>query len=132
MRARNLLLLSLALIAVAFLGGLPKAEAQNLQNHYKCYDIVQPVDFVPRTVTLRDQFGTTTATVRRPLQLCTPVSKNNEVVPNPQIHLVCYEIAETPVIGPKNVRTNDQFGTLTYTIRNPNRLCVPANKTVLP
>lgn len=133
MRTYILRLLAVSLFAFGMLGSLPKAQAQagiNF-NHYACYDVIESTPFEPRTVTLRDQFGETHAAVVRPVKLCNPVAKNDEPVPDPDVHLVCYEIAIPAEIQQRKVQTWDQFGTLKLVVAGPNLLCVPARKALL-
>lgn len=126
-------LVALALL-IAFLAPAT-VEAQTepgpfdpLTNHYKCYDIFESTPFEPLEVRLRDQFGLTRDKVLRPRLLCNPVSKNNEPIPHPEFHLVCYEIlesADTPVF---KVRVRNQFGEQTLKVQRPELLCLPSSK----
>lgn len=104
-------------------------------NHYKCYPILGYSDFRPVTVFLKDQFWSAKAQVLRPVYLCNPVQKtapDGRVYdpPQPEAHLVCYEIRED--IQPRDweVRTEDQFGILTLRGNASQLLCLPAAKYV--
>lgn len=98
------------------------------QNHYKCYDVPQFGPFAARGVTLKDQFGFTRAEVVRPFLHCNPVDKNNEGIPYPDVHLLCYEIIDSPIIGPWGLQIHNQFGSLNIRAYQPRVLCVPSYK----
>ena len=99
-----------------------------LVDHFRCYDVqAQPAS---RTVTLRDQFKTTTAKVVRVVRLCNPVRKNNEPVRRAKAHLVCYSITEA-AFQPLAVRVRNQFGRAALRIRRPETLCLPSFKEVV-
>src|SRR5437879_2684464 len=86
-------------------------------DHFKCYktrDMSSPL-FAPRTVTLADQFGTTNASVVRPLRLCNPTDKNGEGIGDPTAHLMCYSIREPSASYP-TVLARNQFGDQTVII----------------
>jgi hypothetical protein len=44
-------------------------------------------------------------------------------------HLVCYQIKEQGQFRPREVATEDQFGTAKFIVTQPELLCVPASKT---
>jgi hypothetical protein len=98
--------------------------------HYQCYTITQTT-FAPRSVTLRDQFGFRQVRVVRPVQLCTPVSKNNGLLADRVSHLVCYQTVNG-LLANRRVETTNQFGKLQFTVQQANLLCVPSLKRVLP
>jgi hypothetical protein len=105
-------------------------------NHYKCYPILAHSQFQPRRVHLRDQFWSTWVWVWRPRYLCNPVWKTTEdgnvfPPPNPEAHLVCYEIQEEIPTPDWAVRTHDQFGWLDLKGNRAELLCLPANKHVI-
>jgi hypothetical protein len=101
-------------------------------DHYKCYKTRQVgTRFLERDVTLTDQFGTTTARVRRAQRLCNPVDKNGEGIADTTAHLMCYNIAE-PHFAPRNVIVQDQFGEHALTVNRPDSLCLPAEKDGVP
>jgi hypothetical protein len=111
-------------------GGAAALVATNA-NHYKCYDVVDSEPFTSRTVTLRDQFESTQAGVLRPVKLCNPVDKNGEGIPQPQLHLVCYEIVQISGTLEHKVLIRNQFGDLVMTVDGPDLLCVPSDKIEL-
>jgi len=128
-------LLAVAAAAAFLLADSESVEAQIVQvdgNHYKCYPIVElETPFDPVAVTLRDQFAETHAWVLRPVELCNPVFKNDEPVPDPDVHLVCYEISE-PLQPRHRVRTSNQFGDLRFVVKDAETLCVPSKKEEIP
>jgi len=105
-------------------------------NHYKCYPILSASDFNPRRVLLRDQFWTTWVWVLRPHYLCNPVWKTTEdgdtyAPPQPDAHLVCYDIREDIPTPDWSVKTYDQFGWLDLKGNYAELLCLPASKYVI-
>ncbi len=105
-------------------------------NHFKCYRVRPKTPFAPRTVTLSDQFQTgQTATVVRPLSLCTPVDKNGEGIVDAQHHITCYRLVQ-PNFGPQDIKVTDQFVTernlvaVTASCRKVAQLCVPSQKAL--
>lgn len=83
--------------------GDPPTEPHFTVDHFQCYE-VKPEDKVKsHRVVLRDQFGMSTVTVRRPWLICTPTVKDpnpKKVVGtlddliNPIDHLVCYDLSK--------------------------------------
>lgn len=105
-------------------------------NHYKCYPILSSSVFNPQRVLLRDQFWNTWVWVLRPVYLCNPVWKTTQSgvtysPPQPDAHLVCYEIKEDVPTTDWEVKTTDQFGTLSLKGNAAELLCLPAAKTVV-
>jgi hypothetical protein len=99
--------------------------------HFECYAIEE---FAPesevRRVKLRDQFGIEKTHIGRIKRLCTPVDKNGEGIPDPELHLVCYEIlkGQYPQVP---VETNNQFGRARMKVLQAQELCVPSTKKLL-
>jgi hypothetical protein len=83
-------------------------------------------------VTLQDQFGTLTGTLRYPHRLCTPADKNNEGINDPTGHLVGYRARYSKFIKQTNVMVVDQFGTLFLDVTRPFLLFVPSSKDGVP
>jgi uncharacterized delta-60 repeat protein len=101
-------------------------------DHFLYYPIENGTPaFALRTVTVRDQFRTSQSRVVEPLRLLNPVSKNGSAITRPDAHLKCYRIEEPRFAGP-TVTMQDQFGTHTFQVRQPTRLCNPASKLVPP
>lgn len=104
-------------------------------NHFKCYQVLDWTDFDRRKVELKDQFGSSVAGVMEPRLLCNPVDKNGEGIPNPESHLVCYEIRDDPQ-GPtervKEVMVKNQFQKGPLWVGSASLLCVPSMKKYEP
>ncbi|MFQ5527675.1 MAG: hypothetical protein ACE5GX_15615 [Thermoanaerobaculia bacterium] len=131
--------LAVALLALAALA-LPTGSAAERHeqgqmmgenNHFKCYEALDWGNWRPSKAELKDQFGRSVAYVVRPKTLCNPVDKNGEGMPNPEYHLVCYEIKDDP-LGEheriKKVEVHDQFYEGPLYVGMANLLCVPAKK----
>ena len=124
------------------LSSSPPLPGPNTVDHYKCYKakVTSGTPKFPRgiQVTITDQFRLTLGTfdVVKPKHLCTPVSVNNGVVYNQDVHLVCY--GAKPARGqakhaPRSpVYVHNEFGTDTLATVKENELCIPSLKTVLP
>ncbi len=103
--------------------------ADNFANHYKCYsvELVDAEPWPPR-VELRDQFKASQNEVIKPRYLCNPVSKNHGPLPAPELHYVCFEIAQPidPVFP--LVKTFNQFGAQLLKPVQAELLCLPSKK----
>ena len=102
---------------------------------FECYsarDLDEP-EFAPVSVSQSDQFGTRTATVRRPEMLCSPATiGGGEPSTSPAGHLVCYRVTDVGATSPTRASATDRFGTLTLKVKKAKLLCVPATVTELP
>ncbi len=105
------------------------AQEKLTPEHYQCYSVVDPKPFKQRTVTLVDQFGKSRTAAVKPLFLCTPVSKNEEPVPDKLTHLMCYQIVGRRAAD-KRVVIENQFGREDLTVGLPRMICVPSTKRV--
>lgn len=126
--------LSVFVLALALVAGLAAAPAQaqdilaqEVADHYKCYEIISSDPFEPFGVVLRDQFGITDSIVVRPLYVCNPVDKNGEGILHPEVHQVCYEIRD-PQQPVRSLLVSNQFGELTVKVQDGRLLCVPSKK----
>jgi hypothetical protein len=103
-----------------------------LPRHYQCFEL-KPTNFPSPVVTLIDQFGSTSGTIRSPDRVCNPVDKNGEdpMAPTDPNHLVGYEVrgASTPYLPVNNVSVTNQFGTIRVNVKRLLRLLVPAAKS---
>jgi hypothetical protein len=99
-------------------------------DHYACYAIRTTTQPRPRRVTLADQFGRLTATVRRNNSLCVPASKNGGRVGNRRDHLTCVTITSSG-FEPVRVTYRNQFGVGRLAVVRPTLLCVPTLKRVV-
>ena len=101
--------------------------ADLFNNHFKCYSVLS--DWAEQfDVSLLDQFKESHGTTFRPLFLCNPVSKNGGEVPNPEYHLVCFELRQEsdPVLP--TVQTFNQFGDQKLEPIEAKMLCLPSKK----
>ena len=83
-----------------------------------------------KTSRLTDQLGAGTVEVKRPRLFCTPVDKNGEGIPNPDNHLVGYQVK-----GPgtnQTVHTHDPFGPGAQALQRNEFLMLPAEKHPSP
>jgi hypothetical protein len=102
------------------------------ENHFKCYEVVDPPPPVNLQVILDTQFGIDDeiVTVSQALLFCNPVSKNGSEILHPEDHLTCYDIEpKMPLDIPATAE--DQFGVGSSTVRENRLLCVPSTKTLL-
>ena len=103
-------------------------------DHFQCYK-VEPLTSLQRVgqlgrVLVTDQFGHKRVSIGAAVRLCTPVDKNGSQIQHPVSHLVCYQIAGAEV----NVRVEvkNQFERKKMKAINPELLCVPSAKVVVP
>jgi hypothetical protein len=108
-------------------------------DHFKCYEADQVGHrFHPRSVVLRDQFGTEKVQVVEPETFCPPVSKNGSEILHPDAHLTCYSVNnrhDDDIRGehgkkPLRVVSIDQFGRHFLTLERTKALCLPSSKTL--
>jgi hypothetical protein len=105
-------------------------------DHFLCYKARQTRKterFIPvEGVLLKDQFDSKKFDIRKPVELCNPVNKNNEGIKRPETHLVDYLIrrseGEARLDRLHNVRVDNQFGTLFIKVLKPVTLLVPSAK----
>ncbi len=80
--------------------------------------------------TLQDQFDLVKTRLGRITKICTPVSKNDEGIPDKDLHFVCYKILDQH--DPRQpVLTTNQFGNARMYVRESEELCVPSTKKEL-
>jgi hypothetical protein len=102
-------------------------------NHFICYEIHSP-PLNLAGVSLVDQFGASTGTVKRAKRICLPADKNDEdplAVGAPET-LTSFTIKQT---SPKFARVRgltvtNQFGAVTLDVFKPDRLLVPTAKSL--
>jgi hypothetical protein len=107
-------------------------------DHFLCYKAKQTRKterFTPvRDVLLKDQFESKKFDIRKPLELCNPVNKNDEGIKNRETHLVDYVIrgseGEPRLDRLPTARVDNQFGTLFVDIKKPVTLLVPSSKDI--
>jgi hypothetical protein len=108
----------------------------NPRAHLVCYPITVSLQFTPRTVLVKNQFGSMTMTVVRPETLCLPSPKATTGapgrVPTKLDHYTCYTIDPHGTFQSRVVKLDDQFGTSRDTVVTPVRLCAPTRKNASP
>ena len=102
-------------------------------DHFQCYETHRPS--LDRTgISLTDQFGASTVTIKRAKRICAPANKNGEdaTAPYHAAHLTSYTIKQTSprFARVRNVTVTDQFGSLVLDIVKPDRLLVPTSKSL--
>jgi len=102
-------------------------------DHFTCYKVKRSrgaAKFVPRTVTIQDQFQNVTSTIIKPIRLCAPANKNGEdpSAPIHPDHLLCYKTKSLAKFGEKDVTIANQFGDDQLTLIHRRELCVPSLK----
>lgn len=114
----------------------------NPDAHLVCFKVKEPA-FVPRDVTVQNQFGSARLTVLSTVQLCAPSWKQlNPEFPPPEEppgldHFLCYSIRYSTVVVdkfeavPPFVTLIDQFQTSQNQIGLPTTLCNPVQKRIL-
>lgn len=129
-------------LAVGWL--LASTAAFGQVDHYLCYktkDTKNP-KFVKlkakdgNGISLSDQFGTDNAVdVKKPKNLCVPVSKNGGAINDPSTHL-CEYLVKSKVLKFKKprptVEVSSQFQVSRLEIKKAYSLLVPCTKTILP
>lgn len=118
-------------VGLAPVGGTPPTPdtaAAGGQPHFECYSVKEhDPQKKYRDVKLADQFAKVKKKIGKITRICTPVDKNEEGIPDPKLHLVCYEILEGHDPN-RLVQTSNQFGKTTMNVRKAQELCVPSTK----
>jgi hypothetical protein len=137
---RLCLAMTLLALPVVFIGS---ASAQQTFDHYLCYFAPnQPVLQIP--FQLRDQFDVDffeTMSQAQIMRFCTPVQKvlrdaagnitQTFPIVNAAGHMTLWQFNPQPII-PKQVVSNNQFGTQTLFISDPRVLVMPTGKALPP
>jgi hypothetical protein len=101
-----------------------------IANHYLCYRATG--SFVPRTVTLQDQFGGYQVNVLYPDWFCNPVDKQYQGLPGqivrPDAHQTCYRIEPLSPFPPVTITFLDEFQFGQTVLEQQVWLCVPTSK----
>jgi acyl-homoserine lactone acylase PvdQ len=99
-------------------------------DHFECYRAVRGTPpFVPRTVTLADQYETKNTILTKPESVCTPADKNGEGIKDPTVSLTCYRIKSVPGqarFTARDAAITNQLGNQTVTAKKARTLCVPS------
>ncbi len=118
-------------VGLAPVGGTPPTPdtaAAGGQPHFECYSVKEhDPQKKYRDVKLADQFAKVKKKIGKITRICTPVDKNEEGIPDPKLHLVCYEILKGHDPN-RLVQTSNQFGKTTMNVRKAQELCVPSTK----
>jgi hypothetical protein len=94
-------------------------------DHYKCYRVRGARQ--RSTLSVRDQFGTFSVSLRRPVRLCIATDKNGEGVLDPAAHLMCYEAKAAPGIdGTDVVWFANQLEASVTAVKRATEICVPS------
>jgi cysteine-rich repeat protein len=103
--------------------------------HYQCYEVDHAV-FTASGISLNDRFGASTVKIIKPKRLCNPADKNGEDPTAPQRpeHLTGYIIKQTapPFSIIPGVTVVNQFGTFVMALNRPEKMLVPASKSLAP
>jgi hypothetical protein len=130
MQSRIIAAIGLASALVLGIDAPARAQGENPPGvnpeHYECYRVTGQIRPVPIKL-LKDQFGSGSARVMRPLFLCNPVQKNDQEIKDLKTHLVCYQIVGLKPAN-KTVRVVNQFGAQILKVLDPQVLCVPSLK----
>src|SRR5207244_9633089 len=104
---------------------------------YACYEARRGRRTIP-TVSVIDEFGARTMTVRDPKRVCGPADENNQdaTAPADPEHLVGYEVGKAaPRFQPiRNQVVVNEFGSVTVDLAGPQMLMMPSatSLTALP
>jgi len=102
-------------------------------DHFTCYRVRPSARFgIVPSVSLVDQFGSTTIEVKKLKSLCTPTSENasDPSAPAHPDHLTGYQIKAPKFRSILNQRIVNQFGTILVDVKKPDRLLVPSAKSL--
>lgn len=99
-------------------------------DHFLGYSMTS-VKFLPRTVTLRDQFEIGQFRVDPPIRLFNPADKNSEGIFDRSVHLMGYPIVPATAHQPvKKILVANQFGYFLVDTAKPRMLLVPSSKSL--
>ena len=111
----------------------PTVTATPTFDHFQCYETHRSSINLPG-VSVADQFGPSTVTLKRNKRLCAPADKNGEdpTAPSHPGHHTFYTIKQTTPKFAKvrGVTLSNQFGTFVFDVTKPDRLLVPTAKSL--
>jgi hypothetical protein len=102
-------------------------------DHFQCYKVKRSrgtPKFVKRTVTIANQFETTTLLLKGPYRLCAPADKNGEdpTAPDHPDHLTCYKTKGGRFTGSTHTISNQFDANDVLQVIHRRELCVPSLK----
>jgi len=102
-------------------------------DHFQCYEVKPKAFTTVPGVSVQDQFGQHTESVRFPHRLCAPANKNGEdpTAPTHPDHLLGH-LVSGPNVKVANLSVTNQFGTIKLDTVKPDVLMVPTLKTLAP
>jgi len=102
-------------------------------DHFMCYEIKPKAFVTVPGVSVQDQFGQHTESVRFPHRLCAPANKNDEdpTAPTHPDHLQGH-LVSGPNVKVANLNVTNQFGTIKLDTVKPDVLMVPTLKSLDP
>jgi hypothetical protein len=80
---------------------------------------------------LADQFGEGFFTIKKPVALLNPVDKEGEGISDSATYLISHKVKGPGFEELKNVLVENQFGELFVDVTTPDRLLVPASKSLI-
>ena len=81
-------------------------------------------------VSLEDQFGKRFFTLEDPVALLNPADKDGEGITDAATHLISYKVKGPEFDKVENVLVENQFGDFVVDLKKPDRLLVPASKSL--
>jgi hypothetical protein len=102
-----------------------------LPDHFQCYEVKPKAFAAVSGVSVQDQFGEHTETVRFPHRLCAPADKKDEFPDAPMHpeHLIGH-LVSGPAVKVLHQTVVNQFGTIVLDVVRPDILLVPTLKTL--
>jgi hypothetical protein len=97
-------------------------------DHFKGYNLVEPVAAMPNEVYLEDQFSAFAAEATVAWEFFNPVEKNGEPLWYPDNHLMSFDIIHGEVFPNWFVVVDNQFGLQELILGSPVKLAVPTWK----
>jgi len=102
-------------------------------DHYLCYGAKPSKGspaFEKRSVTLANFFESGPAEVKKYAALCNPADKNGEGIADPETHLASFKIVPEAKHEKQSGAVANQFGLIVLETKKPDRLLVPAAKSL--
>ncbi len=105
-------------------------------DHFLSYDVKttkKTPKFEEREIFLKDQFLEGLFRVEKPEELLNPADKNGEGISDFDSHLLSYKVKERGDLGHfrlAGILVENQFGSLIVDVEEPDRLLVPASKSL--